>query len=112
MSRDVPAGASTPNHDGTSNPGKPDSAIVGTCGTAGDRVLFATASTRSLPAFADGMTAASPPNETATWPPSRSLIAAPLPLYGTCTMSIFAMMLNSAPARCDGAPMPADAYVT
>ncbi len=47
----VPAGASTPSQFDTSYPGRPDSAIVGTCGSASMRAFDVTPSTRTLPAL-------------------------------------------------------------
>src|SRR5262249_34292601 len=45
----VPAGASSPYQVFASNPGKPDSATVGTAGSSGERFAEVTASARSLP---------------------------------------------------------------
>src|SRR5258706_7007133 len=45
----VPAGARMPNHELASKPGRPDSAIVGTSGSAGARLSEVTATARTLP---------------------------------------------------------------
>ena len=45
----VPAGATMLYHDVTSNPGRPDSSIVGSAGAVAMRFGLATASARSLP---------------------------------------------------------------
>ena len=41
-----------------------------------------------------------------TWPPMTSVVIWAPPLYGTCTMSILASVLNSSPARCAASPWP------
>src|SRR5437773_1922599 len=46
----VPAVVATPDQPSISNPGKPDSIIVGTSGSCGTRVVVVTASARALPA--------------------------------------------------------------
>src|SRR6202171_6844772 len=43
------AGTKNPNHENTSKPGTPDSAMVGISGTAATRSLVVTASPRKLP---------------------------------------------------------------
>src|SRR5687768_6630923 len=72
-----------PCQSSTEKPGIPASEIVGTAGSAGDRLGAVTASARSFPAFTngidDGMLAKLPE----IWPPTRSAIAGPPPLYGT-----------------------------
>src|SRR6478752_5300356 len=50
----VLAGTKKPNHDDTSKPGTPASAIVGRSGTTEMRSLVVTASARTLPAFTCG----------------------------------------------------------
>ena len=39
-------------------------------------------------------------------PPSRSVTAGPVPRYGTCSISMPAICMNSAPERCDAEPTP------
>ena len=41
--------------------------------------------------------------------PSSAVIAGPVPLYGTCTMSILSDMVSSVIARCVPEPSPAEA---
>src|SRR5512140_525013 len=48
---------------------------------------------------------------TSTWPPIRSVIAGPAPLYGMCFMSMPVMYLNSSPDRCTEVPEPDDAML-
>lgn len=47
-----------------------------------------------------------------TWPESSSVIAAPVLLYGTFTILIFAMLMKSSVARWVMPPIPVDAYVS
>ena len=49
--REVPAGASTPNHGPISKPGRPDSATVGTLGSSGKRLSLVTAKSLNFPAL-------------------------------------------------------------
>ncbi len=44
------------------------------------------------------------------WPPTRSLIAGPLPRYGTCCSFTPADLLNNSPRMCIGEPLPGLAY--
>ena len=48
----IAEGPSTPHHEVSSTPGKPDSASVGVSGAEGERCALATASMRTLPALA------------------------------------------------------------
>ena len=48
-------------------------------------------------------------NISCTWPPIRSVSAGALPLYGTCSMSMPAAILNASPERCCDVALPADA---
>src|SRR3569832_1532880 len=41
------------------------------------------------------------------WPPIRSVIAGPVPLYGTACISTFSAFWNSRPHRREADPMPA-----
>src|ERR1700704_5954644 len=50
MSPGRPAGPSRPHHTPVSNPGSPDSAIVGTSGRTGERIAVVTPSGRTAPA--------------------------------------------------------------
>ena len=82
----VPAGASRPNHDDASNPGRPDSATVGTSGYAGARVAEVTANARSFPDLICGSDGGRLSNINCTCPAIRSCNAGALPLYGTCVI--------------------------
>src|SRR6185437_12819383 len=99
MSRGVPAGASTPNHDDASNPGRPDSASVGRSGNAAARAPLVTASARSFPALMNGNDDGRLSNINCTCPPIRSVSAGALPLYGTCVISTPVITLNNSPDR-------------
>ena len=95
----VPFGATNPNHDCTSKPATPASPIVGTSGAEGERCALVTANARSLPAFTCGNAEGMLSNITCTCPPIISVIAGALPLYGMCTISTFASILNNSPER-------------
>src|SRR3954454_13331225 len=105
----VPAGATTPYQAMDSNPGTPDSATVEISGRTGDLAELVTASARSLPDFTCGRTGIMLSNANGIWPPMRSTIAGPLPLYGICAMSTLVMNLNISAVRCCGEPGSADA---
>ena len=96
----------------TSKPGRPDSANVGISGAAGTRDAVVTATLFSLPPAASGRTLGITSIIIDTCPPIRSVAASAPPRYGTWTMSMPAMVLNSSPARCDVVPLPADAKKT
>ena len=42
------------------------------------------------------------------WPPTRSVSAIELPLYGTCLISSLDTCLKSSPAMCVDEPLPAE----
>ncbi len=46
------------------------------------------------------------------WPPMRSTMAGPAPLYGMWSISTLALDLNSSPPRCCGVPLLAEPKVT
>ena len=48
-------------------------------------------------------------NIISSWPPSTSVRAPALPLYGMCTMDTPAIALNNSPAMWYGVPGPDDA---
>src|SRR5678815_2231376 len=87
-----------------------DSATVGSSGATAERLRLVTASARSLPALIIDMPARKLLRKTCTCPDTRSVIACPAPLYGTCTMSIPAILLKSSMPRCGPLPLPDDAY--
>jgi hypothetical protein len=71
-----------------------------------ERFGVATASERSLPALMCPSTEAIVPKAACTWPPMRSAIAGPVPLYGTCATLVPAAWLNTSNAMCWGVPLP------
>src|SRR5262245_41943408 len=92
----VPVGRYIPCHEPTVSSGKPDSANVGTSGSCGTRVGATTASTRSLPVFMCGMNEATVTIVDDTSPASTAVVAAPAPpLYGTWTMLMPALLMNT-----------------
>src|SRR5512134_2189295 len=81
-------------------------------GSSGERLAEVTAIGRSLPAFACGSADGRLSNMIAICPPSRSLTAGALPLYGTCVRSTFAIVLNSSHERWIDVPLPDEPQVT
>jgi hypothetical protein len=69
------AGACTPYHAVASNFGKPDSAMVGTSGNAGERFSPVCASARSFPDLICGSVEEKPLNMSCMCPPRRSVTA-------------------------------------
>ena len=67
------------------------------------------ASARSLPALMWPTMPAVPGIAIGTVPPSRSVVAWPLPRYGTCVSCTPAIDANSAMKRCWPLPLPDDA---
>src|SRR5512139_213496 len=106
----VLAGAKKPTQDAAKNPGKSDSANVGTPGVTATRLSLATPRPLSLPAAI--CAAAPPPSVVASrsiWLPSVALIAGAPPWNGTCVASIFAIFLKKYSASmCDPLPTPAE----
>src|SRR6185369_13479363 len=102
----MPFGPTMPNQAVVSKPGNPDSAMVGTSGIAGDRLAVVTASARTRPDFTCGTAVAIWSNNISIWPPITSVMAAALPLYGTCLMSALVVSLNNSHARCCEVPLP------
>ena len=72
---------------------------MGISGATGERRDPPTASALILPAFTCGSTACTALNMNATSPAMSPVIAPAEPLYGTCSISIPAVDLNSSPAR-------------
>src|SRR6266571_4149501 len=108
VSRGVAAGASRPNHSGTSTPSTPASFIVGSSGISSVRLAPATASARRRPDFTCGPTATGLMKDSWTSPASSAAIEGALPLYGTCTMLVPLRSLKSSAARCCVDPAPAE----
>ena len=100
-----------PCHVLASKPGT-ESPTVGTSGSASERVAVVTASARTLPALMVSIDSGKGLNITCTWPPSRSVSAGAPPRYGTCSMSMPVIILNSSPPTWDALPVPPDAMLT
>src|SRR5215831_8963698 len=83
--------------------------MVGTSGSAGDRLLLATARARSLPSFTCGTTGTDEVKAIGVWPAMVAPMANPALLYGTWTMSRPSDSRNSSPTRCPGVPVPGEA---
>src|SRR5262245_11987498 len=83
--------------------------MVGTSGSAGDRLLLATARARSLPSFTCGTTGGTAVEAIGVWPAIVEPIANPALLNGTCTMSRPSDRRNNSPTRCPGVPVPGEA---
>src|ERR1700719_737889 len=105
MSFGVPAGTTTAVQVAPSTSGKPASAMVGTSGKVGDRVLPVTASARRSPFLISGTAGAVAPNEIGVWLPTVASTAGPPPPNGTWTRSRFNACTNSAPVSCGGVPV-------
>src|SRR3954465_1053118 len=90
----VPAGPASVNHVYDSNPGRPDSAIVGISGTTALRFTLDTPSARMRPDLTCGSSDGIEPNMTSTCPPINSGTVNALPLYGTCSMFVPVCILN------------------
>ena len=105
------AGATIPHHEVALNPGAV-SAIAGRFGIDDDRVGLVTAIARRRFDLMCGTTARALAKLIAIWPPIRSTMAGPVPLYGTCTISMPNVVPNMTPARCCELPMPFDPYVS
>jgi len=65
-----------------------------------------TASALNLPDWICATTLAAVAKESWIWPPIRSTIAGPPPLYGMCVIFVPACRLNSSRARCPVPPTP------
>ena len=71
-----------------------------------ERLALVTARARNCPDWTNGSRPAM--SEKMIWmrPATRSVRAGPRPLYGTCTMSTFAIVLNSSAVSWSDEPMP------
>jgi hypothetical protein len=95
-------------HEVIAYPGS-TSAMAGTSGSSGMRVLDVTAIGLIRPARTLGSEPGKLSNSMSTRPPSRSFSAGPAPLYGIWTTSTPAMLFIISPERCNVVPNPADA---
>ncbi|KAG1381979.1 hypothetical protein G6F60_015135 [Rhizopus arrhizus] len=102
----MPAGAIRPSQAPMSKPGKPCSATVGTSGSIATRSGVLTASAFSRPdcTLASDDTMGS--KVAVVRPPTMSVCAWLLPLYGTCTMAAPALDSSTAVTRWLVVPMP------
>ena len=83
--------------------------MVGTSGASAERAWPVTPSARSLPDLTWGRPVAVSVIIVSIWPPSRSVIASGLLLYGTCSSCTFAICCSSSPAmRLLELPLPND----
>ncbi len=113
MGAGVEAGAHIPYHVLKLNPGKPLSASVGTCGSAEERRKVVTARARNAPDLMKGWLEGSESNMSCTCPPTRSVNAGELPLYGMCCMVPAPMAtLKASPARCGAVAFPDEAKLS
>src|SRR3546814_7107165 len=96
----------------TTRPGTPDSGMVGTSVSRGERASLVTARALSLPAFTCGRDVEMLSNINDTSPASKATTAGPLPLYGTCSMSMPVAFLNISADRWLVLPGPAEAKVS
>src|SRR5262249_11339080 len=107
----VPFGPPTPYHAFASWPGT-KSATVGRSGSTWERAAVVTANGRNLPALINSSDVGTLSNITCTWPLIRSVSAGAPPRYGTCTMSMPVIILNSSPDTWMVEPAPEDAMLS
>jgi hypothetical protein len=103
----VPAGASSP-YQGVEPKPAIVSPMVGTSGSAETRFPLTTPSTFSLPLLMNAIDDGRLCTDTCTWPPTRSVTAADAPLYGTCSISMPAVLPSISPIRWLSVPLPAE----
>ena len=108
---EVPAGASRPVRDITTESGTPASISVGTSGRSGTRLAAVTESGRTLaPVRRYGRLSAMGLKITGIWPLRKASSAGAPPLNGTSCILICAFIMNSSTAMCVMVPCPAEAY--
>ena len=83
--------------------------MVGRSGSALLRVSAAQAISLTLPVRALAMPVGAPSKNSCTRPVRWSFIASPLPLYGTCSISMPARRLKYSALRCEVVPAPNEA---
>src|SRR5262249_58664907 len=86
--------------------------MVGTSGSARDRVLVETASARSFPSLTSGTAGAVDPKEIGVWPATAEAIARPPPLDGTWMRSRPSDRRYKAPNRDGGGLRPGRAWAS
>src|SRR5262249_40564522 len=84
----------------------------GRLGNAGERRAPLTASALTSPDLANGTSELRLSNIMSTWPAIRSVVALAPPRYGTCTMLVLVITLNSSPPTWPGEPLADDALVS
>src|SRR5712692_5008309 len=83
--------------------------MLGTFGSACDRILLVTASARSLPSLTCGTAGGNELKAIGVCPATAEPIAKPAPLNGICTRSRPSDRRNCSPTRCGGVPIPGEA---
>lgn len=82
--------------------------MVDRSGRTGERFALVTPMARSFPERMCGIADGKLSNIMSIWPPSRSVSAGALPLYGMCVMSVRLNTLKSSAAMCSADPAPAE----
>ncbi|MNL24173.1 hypothetical protein D3C87_1455970 [compost metagenome] len=75
------------------------------------RLAVVTPNKRILPLATCGNSAGRVSMTMSIWPPSKSVMAGPLPRYGTCMSRVPVTTWNSSPAMCCEVPGPAEPKV-
>src|SRR6266850_1736793 len=112
MAGGVPFGAIRPYQVPEKYSGMPDSATVGTSGSAGERVAPPTASARSLPERTWGSGPCIGVKVHCASPETTASTEAPAPLYGTCVARTSARLVRRRPARWLDEATPAEAMLS
>ncbi|MNL40803.1 hypothetical protein D3C87_1631770 [compost metagenome] len=87
------------------------SPMGGTPGNCGSACGLVTPSARSAPLLMCGRALSELANIMSTWPPSRSVMAGAVPLYGTFRIFRLAIIFMRSPAMCSDEPMAPSAMV-
>src|SRR5690606_5089738 len=106
ISGGVPAGANTPYQAATFMLSTPDSASVGTLGTAGERSLLVIPRTRTRSLFIKLAIEGILMNVKCTSPLCTPAMEGPDPLYGTCVAPMPVTCLNNSLDKCWVLPWP------
>ena len=104
--RGTAACESQPNQAPDSKPGSPDSDIVGTSGSVGERSRPPKASAFTRPCRIKGRAGCRPVMENEIWFPIRALRMSGPPLYGTCVTLMPASALSASVSTCGELPSP------
>ena len=104
----VRAGATTLYQAVASKSGRPDSIMVGTSGSAGERFAPETASRRNLPAACSVLAVGTCATIMSIWFPTSASTPGPPPLNGMWVMSRPAELISMAPIRWLEEPVPAE----